>query len=165
MRYSKPQIITALTTIVKIQEKIIKANAASARIYKAELKETIKLYERAMENWLSAIDMIAGYEKDKKIIWAERNDAIRDYNAIHQLASHAAVPPLRHYDLPENMQLDPSQEYDFNVKSTLMESGRVRNKLIVSPKSLPTQDFKKKKKKRKKRKSKYGDLFKRRKSK
>jgi len=46
-----------------------------------------------------------------------------------------------------------------------MESGRVRNKLIVSPKSLPTQDFKKKKKKRKKRKSKYGDLFKRRKSK
>jgi hypothetical protein len=50
------------------------------------------------------------------------------------------------------MQLDPSQEYDFNVKSTLMESGRVRNKLIVSPKSLPTQDFKKNKKKRKKSK-------------
>ena len=142
--------IKDLKAIIKIQEKIIKANAAAAGIYKAELKETIKLYERAMENWLSAVDMISGYEKDKKIIWAERNDAVRDYNAIHQLASHAAVPPLRHYDLPENMQLDPSQEYDFNVKSTLMESGRVRNKLIVSPKSHAVQDFKKNKKKRKK---------------
>jgi len=141
-----------LVQIIKIQEKVIRANAAAAGIYKAELKETIKLYERAMENWLSAVDMIAGLEKDRKDIWAQRNDAVRDYNAIHQLASFAAVPPLRHYDLPENMQLDPSQEYDFNVKSTLMESGRVRNKLIVSPKSLPTQDFKKKKKKHKKSK-------------
>jgi hypothetical protein len=141
-----------LKAIIKIQEKIIKANAAAARTYKAELKETIELYGRAMENWLSAVDMIAGLEKDRINIWAQRNDAVRDYNAIHQLASYAAVPPLRHYDLPENMQLDPSQEYDFNVKSTLMESGRVRNKLIVSPKSLPTQDFKKNKKKRKKSK-------------
>ena len=144
--------IKDLKAIIKIQEKIIKANAASARIYKAELKETEKLYQRAMANWLSSMDMLAGYEKDKKEIWAQRNEAIRDYNAIHQLASFAAVPPLRHYDLPENMQLDPSQEYDFNVKSTLMESGRVRNKLIVSPKSLPTQDFKKKKKRSKKSK-------------
>ena len=141
-----------LKAIIKIQEKIIKANAAAARTYKAELKETIELYGRAMENWLSAVDMIAGLEKDRINIWAQRNDAVRDYNAIHQLASYAAVPPLRHYDLPENMQLDPSQEYDFNVKSTLMESGRVRNKLIVSPKSSPTQDFKKNKKKRKKSK-------------
>jgi len=139
-----------LVQIIKIQEKVIRANAAAAGIYKAELKETIKLYERAMENWLSAVDMIAGLEKDRKDIWAQRNDAVRDYNAIHQLASFAAVPPLRHYDLPENMQLDPSQEYDFNVKSTLMESGRVKNKIIVSPKSSPKQDFKKNKKKRKK---------------
>ena len=139
-----------LVQIIKIQEKVIRANAAAAGIYKAELKETIKLYERAMENWLSAVDMIAGLEKDRKDIWAQRNDAVRDYNAIHQLASFAAVPPLRHYDLPENMQLDPSQEYDFNVKSTLMESGRAKNKIIVSPKSSPKQDFKKNKKKRKK---------------
>ena len=90
------------------------------------------------------------YEKDKKIIWAQRNDAVRNYNAIHQLASYAAVPPLKHYDLPENMNLDPSIDYDFQVKSTVLESGRVANKIVVSPKSLTKQDFKKNKKKRKK---------------
>ena len=142
--------IKDLKAIIKIQEKIIKANAAAAGTYKAELKETIKLYERAMENWLSAVDMIGGYEKDKKIIWAERNDAVRNYNAIHELASYAAVPPLKHYDLPENMNLDPSIDYDFQVKSTVLESGRVVNKIVVSPKSHAVQDFKKNKKKRKK---------------
>jgi len=152
MRYSKPQIITALTTIVKIQEKIIKANAAAARIYKTKLKETIKLYDKAMVNWLTSIDMIAGLQRDKQSIWDQRNQAIRDYNAIHKLASYAEVPPLKHYDLPENIKLDPSKEYDFNVKSILMESGKVRNKLIVTPKSQPTQDFKKNKKRSKKSK-------------
>ena len=139
-----------LKTIIKIQERIIKANAASARTYKAKLKETEKLYQRAMVNWLSSMDMLAGYEKDKKDIWAQRNDAVRDYNAIHQLASYADVPPLKHYGLPENMNLDPSIDYDFQVKSTVLESGRVVNKIVVSPKSQCFQDFKKNKKKRKK---------------
>ncbi len=96
-----------------------------------------------MANWLSSMDMLAGYEKDKKDIWAQRNDAVRNYNAIHQLASYAAVPPLKHYDLPENMNLDPSIDYDFQVKSTVLESGRVANKIVVSPKSHAVQDFKK----------------------
>ena len=146
MKYNNKDLVQ----IIKIQEKIIRASAAAAGTYKAELKETIKLYERAMENWLSAVDMIAGYEKDKKDIWAQRNDAVRDYNAIHQLASYADVPPLKHYGLPENMNLDPSIDYDFQVKSTVLESGRVVNKIVVSPKSQSVQDFKKNKKKRKK---------------
>ena len=150
--YTKPQIINALTAIIKIQEQIIKANAASARIYKAELKVTVKLYGKAMDNWLSAMDMAAGHAHDKKKIWAQRNDAVRNYNAIHQLASYASVPPLQHYDLPENMVLDPSKEYDFNVTSTVMESGKVKNKITVFPKSPLTQDFKKKKKRHKKSK-------------
>lgn len=149
MTYSKAQLINALTAIIKIQEKIIKANAAAARIYKAELKETIKLYHRAMENWLTSMDMITGLEKDRKDIWAQRNDAVRDYNAIHQLASYTSVPPLKHYDLPENMNLDPSKKYDFQVRSTVLESGRVANKIVVSPKSSPKQDSKKNKKKNK----------------
>ena len=66
-----------------------------------------------------------------------------------KLASYAAVPPLKHYDLPENMMLDPSKEYDFDVKSTVLESGKVKNKIIVFPKSQKQQDLKKKKKKRK----------------
>ena len=36
------------------------------------------------------------------------------------------------------------------VESTVLESGKVKNKIIVFPKSPPSQDFKKKSKKRKK---------------
>ena len=57
-------IIKDLKAIIKIQEQIIKANAASARTYKAELKVTVKLYGKAMDNWLSAMDM-AGKVKNK----------------------------------------------------------------------------------------------------
>ena len=144
--------IKDLAAIIKIQEQIIRTNAAAARTYKAELKETIKLYHRAMDNWLSSLDMIEGLENDKKNVWSQRNDAVRNYNAIHQLASYAEVPPLKHYDLPENMSLDPSKEYDFEVKSTVLESGKVKNKIIVFPKSPPSQDFKKNKKKNKNKK-------------
>ena len=154
MKFSKAQIINAQKAIIEIQEQIIKANAASARTYKAELKTTVKLYGRAMTNWLTSLDMIAGLERDKKNVWAQRNDAVRNYNAIHQLASYAAVPPLKHYDLPENMSLDPSKEYDFNVESTVLESGKVNNKIIVFPKSPPSQECTKKKKRRKKTKCK-----------
>ena len=45
--------------------------------------------------------------------------------------------------------LDPSKEYDFDVTSTVMESGKVKNKIIVFPKSQKKQDLKKKSKKRK----------------
>ena len=138
-----------LKAIIKIMGKIIKANAAAARIYKTKLKESRIFERRAMNNWLTSLDMIAGLERDKKNVWAQRNDAVRNYNAIHQLASYAAVPPLKHYDLPENMMLDPSKEYDFDVKSTVLESGKVKNKIIVFPKSQKQQDLKKKKKKRK----------------
>ena len=143
-----------LKAIIKIQEKIIKANAASARIYKTKLKESRIFERRAMDNWLSSVDKIGGLYRDKQNIWNQRNQAVRDYNAIHQLASYAAVPPLKHYDLPENMTLDPSKEYDFDVESTVLESGKVRNKIIVFPKSSPSRDVKKKKKRRKKSKCK-----------
>ena len=150
--YTKPQIINAQTAIIKIQERIIKSLAASARIYKTKLKESRIFERRAMDNWLSSVDEIAGLYRDKQNIWNQRNQAVRDYNAIHQLASYAAVPPLKHYDLPENMTLDPSKEYDFDVESTVLESGKVRNKIVVFPKSQKRRDLKKKKKKSKKSK-------------
>ena len=150
--YTKPQIINAQTAIIKIQERIIKSLAASARIYKTKLKESRIFERRAMDNWLSSVDEIAGLYRDKQNIWNQRNQAVRDYNAIHQLASYAAVPPLKHYDLPENMTLDPSKEYDFDVESTVLESGKVRNKIVIFPKSQKRRDLKKKKKKSKKSK-------------
>ena len=128
---------------------MIKATAASARIYKTKLKESRVFERRALDNWLTSLDLIAGLDKDKQNIWNQRNEAVRDYNAIHKLASYAAVPPLKHYDLPENMELDPSKEYDFKVKSSILESGQTYNQILVFPKSQKRQDLKKKSKKRK----------------
>tara|TARA_Y100000310_G_C20513400_1_gene729978 strand:- start:547 stop:747 length:201 start_codon:yes stop_codon:yes gene_type:complete len=63
------QTIKDLKAIIKIQERIIKANAASARTYKAELKVTIKVYNKSMNNWLSSLDLIAGLHEDRKNVW------------------------------------------------------------------------------------------------
>ena len=123
-----------LKEIIKILNKTVKAYKSSAKTYKAELKEIKKLYKRAFKNWLTSMDMIAGLDRDKQNIWNQRNQAVRDYNAIHQLASYASVPPLNHYDLPENMNLDPSKEYDFAVDSKVMESGLVKNRIVVREK-------------------------------
>ena len=123
-----------LKEIVKILNKTVKAYKSSAKTYKAELKEIKKFYNKAFNNWLSSEDKIAGLYRDKQNIWNQRNQAVRDYNAIHQLASYASVPPLNHYDLPENMNLDPSKVYDFAVDSKIMESGLVKNRIVVREK-------------------------------
>jgi len=73
MTYSKAQLINALTAIIKIQEKIIKANAAAARTYKKELKETSKLFKKAFNRWMEEMNTSAGLRK-----------AIYDYNALKE---------------------------------------------------------------------------------
>jgi len=45
-----------LVTIIKIQERTIKATAASARSYKKELKMLGKLYKKAFHAWLDEMD-------------------------------------------------------------------------------------------------------------
>ena len=124
-----------LKVIIKLLNKTVKAHKNSAKIYKAELKEVKKLYNKVFNNWLSSMDMIAGLNRDKQNIWNQRNQAVRDYIAIHQLAAYANVPSLKHYDLPENMNLDPSKNYDFTVDSKVMESGRVKNRIVVKEKN------------------------------
>ena len=123
-----------LKTIIRILNKTVKAHKNSAKAYKAELKEIKKLFNKSFNNWLSSMDVIAGLDRDKQDIWNQRNQAVRDYNAIHQLATYANVPPLNHYDLPENMNLDPAKEYDFAVDSKVLESGKVKNRIIVREK-------------------------------
>ena len=138
MRYSKPQIITALTTIIKIQERIIKANAASAGIYKTELKALKKLWNRCFKNWLNEIDVSAGLRRDKQNVWDERNKAVYDYNALYglcKLQHVTGLPEYEEYELPNG---DPVSDYVLDIEGRLMESGRIRP--IAHLIKIPTTD-------------------------
>ena len=55
-----------LLSIIKIQNKTIKAAAASARAYKKELKETVKLYEIVFEKYMSEVEITAALRRDKQ---------------------------------------------------------------------------------------------------
>ena len=60
MKYNNKDLVR----IIKIQEKIIKANAASARSYKKELKMLGKLYRKAFNAWVDEMSVAAGLRKD-----------------------------------------------------------------------------------------------------
>ena len=104
MTYSKAQLINALTTIIKIQERIIKANAAAARAYKKELKLTTKLYKKAFNHWLEEMDASAGLRKDGQYIWDER-----------RMLESGRLKPIAHLiKIPED---NPAWETKFREQS------------------------------------------------
>ena len=126
MTYSKAQLINALTTIIKIQERIIKANAAAARAYKKELKLTTKLYKKAFNHWLEEMDASAGLRKDGQYIWDERNKAIYDYNALYALFKLQRVthlPEYEDYELPDGTEV---KDCVLDIEGRMMESGRLK---------------------------------------
>ena len=144
MTYSKAQLINALTTIIKIQERIIKANAAAARAYKKELKLTTKLYKKAFNHWLEEMDTSAGLRKDEQYIWDERNKAIYDYNALYALFKLQRVthlPEYEDYELPDGTEV---KDCVLDIEGRMMESGRLRPiaHLIKIPEDNPAWDTK-----------------------
>jgi|TARA_R100001530_G_scaffold8578_1_gene8930 hypothetical protein len=164
-----------LVTIIKIQERTIKATAASARSYKKELKMLGKLYKKAFHAWLDEMDSNCALRRDIEETWDERNKAVYDYNAIYRLAKLSRVtrmPEYEDYELPDGSSIS---DYTLDIEGKLLESGRITPiaHLIKIPedtdvawhtkyrdKSYSFKDLTKKKKKH--RKSKYGNLFKRR---
>ena len=114
-----------LVRIIKIQERIIKANAAAARHYKKEHKMLGKLYKKAFNAWLDEMDVAAGLRRDCVEIWDERNKAVYDYNAIYRLAKLSRVtrmPEYEDYELPDGSSIS---DYTLDIEGKLLESGRI----------------------------------------
>ena len=121
MKYNNKDLVR----IIKIQEKIIKANAASARSYKKELKMLGKLYRKAFNAWVDEMSVAAGLRKDCEEIWDERNKAVYDYNAIYRLANLSRVtrlPEYEDYELPDGSSI---KDFALDIEGRLLESGRI----------------------------------------
>ena len=121
-----PETTADLKTIIRIQEKIIRAHSKELKIYKKDNKELNKLFKKAFKNWIESFAVIAGLKKDKKEVWSERNAAVRDYNAVYALAQRGRLTELMRYRLPENHVLD--------VEGKLLESGKTKIVVNTIPK-------------------------------
>ena len=128
--------------IITIQAKIIKAR-----------EHTFKIYERAL-NVISSKSIIKleSMEQELQQAYKDRNEAIRRYNALHQLGEMAEGMGVDlTAKLPEK-ELAKWDQSSFKVDTKVLESGRstysirARRK-IKSPK---TQDYTKKNGKSKK---------------
>ena len=122
MKYNNKDLVR----IIKIQEKIIKANAASARSYKKELKMLGKLYRKAFNAWVDEMSVAAGLRRDCEEIWDERNKAVYDYNAIYRLARLSMVtrlPEYEDYELPDGTEV---KDCTLDIEGRLLESGRIK---------------------------------------
>tara|TARA_R100000458_G_C8241419_1_gene220393 strand:+ start:625 stop:1077 length:453 start_codon:yes stop_codon:yes gene_type:complete len=103
--------------IITIQEKIIKAN--NERIAAQE-----QMY---MELWCDGMDLKDAYVKQSKEleqVYRDRNEAIRRYNALHQLGEMAQGAGVDLTEkLPENEKVK-WKDHKFDIKARVLESGK-----------------------------------------
>ena len=98
--------------IIKIQEKIIKTR-----------EHTFKLYERAL-NVISSKSIIKleSMEQEMELAYKDRNEAIRRYNALHQLGEMAEGMGIDlTAKLPEN---EKAKWENFQGNTKFLESGK-----------------------------------------
>lgn len=140
---NKTALCRDLETIIEIQEKIIKAQ-----------NKTIKYYEdQYWQLHLNAMELNDVYEKQQKeleLVYKDRNKAIRNYNALHQLGKFAADLGVDlTAKLPENQKVK-WKDHKFSVDTKVMESGRAQSVIKLIKQSSNGQDFKKNKNRNKK---------------
>ena len=97
--------------IITIQEQIIKAREHTFKIYDgmvAHIAEQFELESNRME-------------KEIEAALKDRNEAIRRYNALHQLGEMAEGMGI---DLTEKLPENEKAEWDFKVEAKVLESGK-----------------------------------------
>ena len=97
--------------IIKIQEKIIKTR-----------EHTFKIYERALKVISSkSIMKLESMEQEMELAYKDRNEAIRRYNAVHQLGEMAEGMGI---DLTKKLPENEKAKWDFKVEAKVLESGK-----------------------------------------
>ena len=119
--------------IITIQEKIIKAR-----------EHTFKIYERALKV-ISSRSMVEleAMEQELQQAYKDRNEAIRRYNALHQLgemAQNAGVDLTA--KLPENEKVK-WKDHEFDIKTSVLESGKTAFSASLKKKVSQEQQEKK----------------------
>lgn len=101
-----------------------------------------------MELWSDAYKLKQAYEdqtKELEAAYKDRNEAIRRYNALHQLGKFAEGMGLDLTEkLPENQKTEWNKKYKFSINTKVLESGKsAYSAKLERRKSSNGQDFKK----------------------
>ena len=101
-----------------------------------------------MELWSDAHKLKQAYEdqtKELETAYKDRNEAIRRYNALHQLGKFAEGKGLDLTEkLPENQKTEWNKKYKFSINTKVLESGKsAYSAKLERRKSSNGQDFKK----------------------
>jgi len=132
-----------LKTIIRVQEKIIKAR-----------DHTFKIYERVLKQISSkSLIKLEAMEQQLELAYKDRNTAIRRYNALHQLGEMAEGMGV---DLTAKLPENEKAKWDLDfggVEAKVLESGRTAYSAISrkKTKSSISQDCPKKNGKGKKK--------------
>ena len=115
--------------IITIQEKIIKAREHTFKIYDQMLAHIAEQFELEFNRM----------EKKIEASLKDRNEAIRRYNALHQLGEMAEGMGI---DLTEKLPENEKAEWDFKVEAKVLESGKTDYSASAKKKvSQEQQDF------------------------
>ena len=133
-----------LEHIIKIQEKIITAQNKT-------IKYSDQQYWQLQLNALGLKKVYEEQQKELELAYKDRNEAIRNYNALHQLGKFAADLGVDlTAKLPENQKVK-WKDHKFSVDTKVMESGRAQSVIKLTKQSSNGQDFKERKRKDKKK--------------
>ena len=136
VKIARSALCKDLKTIIRIQEKIIKAR-----------DHTFKIYERVLKQISSkSLIKLEAMEQQLELAYKDRNTAIRRYNALHQLGEMAEGMGVDlTAKLPENEKVKWDLDYG-GVEAKVLESGRTAYSASSRKKSKSSisQDYQKK---------------------
>ena len=142
VKIARSALCKDLKTIIRIQEKIIKAR-----------DHTFKIYERVLKQISSkSLIKLEAMEQQLELAYKDRNTAIRRYNALHQLGEMAEGMGI---DLTEKLpehEFNKWKNHEFDIKGRVLESGKTTFSASLKKKvSQEQQDFSRLHKKNKKK--------------
>ena len=79
-------------------------------------------------------DRIAELEKQAEELTKQRNDSTRAYNGLAQIGKFAQQMGIDLQSAQEDLPEDEKNKYDFKQTDTLMESGKVKTEMKLTPK-------------------------------
>ena len=86
-------------------------------------------------------DRIGELEKQIEELTKQRNDSLRAYNGLNYMANAAEKMGIDLETAGRDLPEDEKNKYDFKQTDTLMESGKVKHEIKLTPKKEPEGYF------------------------
>jgi hypothetical protein len=126
-----------LSNLLEMAEKVIQKDRNKIAKLKdkfAQIKVDKDYFKRLI---VKQYKSLKEYDVTCKRLYTERNDAVRSYNALLELGKTAEEMGIDIKSttslLPENSGKNP-EDFTFEIKNEVLESGKVRHKITATPK-------------------------------